>query len=177
MLVQFITKIPKKTRTRVYDFNMKSLFVSLALATLVQSAHGLDNGFCFERYGQAFSVDPDILKAISFVESRHNPTALNQNLTTIDYGHMQINSYWIENLLGEHYENLNDPCFCTAIGAYILSSCINSYGLNQDALSCYNSGKSLDLLTSTTRKRVERYITLVQKKFLELKQESPVSRE
>ena len=158
---------------------MRLFILAVFMTVLVFPAYALEPKYlyCFEKYGQAFDVNPVVLEAISWVESRHNPTALNQNLTTIDFGHMQINSYWIDQILGDQYANLNDPCFCTAIGAYILSGCVNSYGLNQDALSCYNSGKSLDRLTSATRKNVEQYIALVQKKFLELKKESSVSRE
>lgn len=127
--------------------------------------------FCFEKYGQAFDVDPIFLEAISFVESHHKPNAINvKSSTSIAYGHMQIHSYWIDPILGDQYENLDDACFCTAIGAYILRDCLDRNSSQEDVLSCYNSGKSLDLLTSDTRKSVERYITLVQERFLELKQ-------
>jgi len=160
---------------------MRLLLAILILTALGQPAFALEHKdqeqdqFCYKKYGQAFNVDPDVLEAISWVESRHNPTAINTNSeTSIDYGHMQINSYWIDQLLGEQYSSLDDPCFCTAIGAYILNGCINSYGLNQDALSCYNSGKSLDLLGAETRKRVEKYIALVHKKYEEIKQTSNV---
>lgn len=155
---------------------MRLLLILFILIALVHPAYALEqtdlnqDRYCFRKYGQTFGVDPDLLEAISWVESKHDPTALNRGPETISYGHMQINSYWIEPLLGEEFSQLDDPCFCTAIGAYILSSCINNNGLNQNALSCYNSGKSLDRLDPDVRKLVERYITQVQKKFQEMKQ-------
>ena len=126
---------------------------------------GISSDFCFTSTAEKYGIDPLLLEAISYVESRNNPQALSRNDTqSIDYGHMQINSYWIK-YLGMSYLKLNDPCFCTKVGAAILVNCIGSYGLNINALSCYNSGKKLSSLEKEVRQKVEGYIGKVKMRY------------
>lgn len=110
------------------------------------------------------NIDSVLIESISWVESRHDPKALGHNPNSVDYGHMQINSYWIE-YLGEDYLDLDDPCYCTQIGTEILSDCINSYGYNRDALSCYNSGKPIYKLGPKVKERVLDYIRKVESRY------------
>lgn len=123
-----------------------------------------DDDFCFYSVSEKFGLDRILLESISYVESSHNSSALNVNSSSIDFGHMQINSYWIS-VLGEDYLYLDEPCYCTKIGAEILSDCINSYGYNRDALSCYNSGKPLDKLNNPTRGKVLQYIAKIESRY------------
>ena len=123
--------------------------------------------FCFSEIGAKFDIDPLLLEAISYVESRNDPLAISHNQQSIDYGHMQINSYWIK-YLGVEYIKLNNPCFCTKVGAAILANCIDVHGFNKDALSCYNSGKPLDSLRPEVKTKVLAYIGSVKKRYTHL---------
>ena len=123
------------------------------------------NDFCFESAGSSYGIPPALLEAISYTESKNIADSLNENKNgTIDYGHMQINSIWIKEI-GWYFAVLDNPCFCTFMGAKILSQCIVQNGYNYDALSCYRSGKPLDRLSHQTRNDVIRYIELVKERF------------
>lgn len=96
--------------------------------------------FCFNQAGEMYNVSPVVLWAISKVESNFNNVAINYNNNGYgyDYCHMQINSRWYASL--KHvWNNLSDPCFCTKVGAWILSQCIQKYGNTWDAIGCYNA--------------------------------------
>jgi hypothetical protein len=70
---------------------------------------------------------------------------------------MQINSLWVSQL-GETYLDLNDPCYCTQVGAYVLLGCINRHGYTADAISCYNTGRALDQLSGRKKIAAEKYV-------------------
>lgn len=142
---------------------MYRLIISLFFIFWAANSTASDK-FCFSSVAQEMNLDRTLLESISYVESRHNPSAVGYNKGSIDYGHMQINSYWIE-YLGEDYLELDDPCYCTRIGAEILTDCINSYGYNRDALSCYNSGKPIANLSPQVKERVLHYINKVEKRY------------
>jgi soluble lytic murein transglycosylase-like protein len=142
-----------------------AILLSLLPLICVVSCHAQTDTFCFEEAGKDYGVSPRLLEAISWTESRHDPAAININPNgTTDYGHMQINSLWVS-LIGETYLALDDPCFCTKVGAYILSGCIEKYGYNSNALSCYNSGRPLAKLKGDTRKQVITYVRRVEARY------------
>ena len=134
----------------------------------VSSCRAETDAFCYESAGKDYGISPRLLEAISWTESRHDTAAININPNgTTDYGHMQINSLWVA-LIGETYLALDDPCFCTKVGAYILSGCIGKHGYNTNALSCYNSGRPLNKLKGDTRKRVITYVRRVEARYAQL---------
>lgn len=143
-------------------FKTCSIIVFLLIAIPIYANNPTD--FCFTATGENFDIDPLLLEAISYVESRNDPQAIGYNLESIDYGHMQINSYWIK-YLGVEYIKLSDPCFCTKVGAAILANCIDVHGFNKDALSCYNSGKRLASLRPEVKTKVLAYIGSVEKRY------------
>ena len=49
---------------------------------------------CFDRIARDKGLDADLLRAIAFVESSGNPSAVGRNASSEDYGLMQINSGW-----------------------------------------------------------------------------------
>lgn len=75
-----------------------------------------------------------------------NPEAINKNLNgTYDVGLMQINTIWKPVLGEERWQHLDDACYNTKTGSWILANCIETYGYNWKAIGCYNSrtpGKS-----------------------------------
>jgi soluble lytic murein transglycosylase-like protein len=98
---------------------------------------------CFIEAGRMYKVHPDILRAITKVESNFNPRALNKNQNgTYDIGIMQINSSWIPVLKQYGLNNpswLWDPCYNIHVGAWILSQCVQQYGYTWEAIGCYNA--------------------------------------
>jgi soluble lytic murein transglycosylase-like protein len=155
------------------------LTIPLTLAVMVSisfsipaGCHPSDDGYCFESISKISGIPAELLMAISYVESNHTPDAINFNKNgSVDYGHMQINSIWVS-LVGNVYLELNDPCLCTTIGAYILSDCIGRYGYNTDAISCYNTGRPLKQLSGERKKAAQNYIKKVSKRYKLMKPEA-----
>ena len=138
------------------------LFVALALITKVHA-------YCFEEAGQRYSVSPVLLYAISSVESAFDTLAVNVNTNgSEDRGHMQINTFW-KKYIGDHgWSSLYDPCYCTNVGAWIMSQCIERYGNTWDAVACYHCGHSPADMPEERRPEAYRYIDKVQEKLNKL---------
>jgi soluble lytic murein transglycosylase-like protein len=99
-----------------------------------------DNDYCFEKAATTYNISPQLLWAISKHESGHNTKAINFNKDgSFDFCHMQVNSKWRSTIGEERWRYLNDPCYCTLIGAWILSMCIQKHGYTWQAVGCYNS--------------------------------------
>ncbi|KAB1469111.1 lytic transglycosylase domain-containing protein [Cronobacter sakazakii] len=105
--------------------------------------------YCYAQAGEAYSIDPLLLIAISQVESGLNPKAVNVNkkgtqYETEDLGLMQINSSWLPTLTTKwnitRQKLLNDPCQNVYVGAYILAMNIKENGVNWASIGAYNAG-------------------------------------
>lgn len=97
---------------------------------------------CFKEASSRYGVPEDLLRAISHVESRGNPSATNTNKNgSTDIGHMQINSYWLPKLakFGITKTQLMNACTNTHIGAWILASNIARMGYRWEAIGAYNA--------------------------------------
>jgi len=109
---------------------------------------------CFEQAAARYGVPEDLLRAISHVESRGNPSARNKNKNgSTDIGHMQINSYWLP-ILAKHgitKSQLMNACTNTHVGAWILANNISHMGYRWEAVGAYNS-KNPARAASYTRK-------------------------
>ena len=126
--------------------------------------------FCFNEAGEYFDINPELLKAIAYTESRLDPIAVNTSNSngTVDYGLMQINSAWFEKLksLGISEDDvINDPCTNVFTGAWILALNFQSHGECWESVGAYNAGFS-------SRKEVVRskYITIVKSNFQALRE-------
>jgi soluble lytic murein transglycosylase-like protein len=101
---------------------------------------------CYEQAGREYTINPDLLRAIAFVESSWNNGAINQNANgSEDVCLMQINSFWIKHLAryGVTRERLiNDPCLCVRTGAYVLAGEISRVGQTWLAVGQYHRGPS-----------------------------------
>lgn len=96
--------------------------------------------FCFEEAAKEYSVPATWLWAIAKHESNFNPAAINRNADgSIDFGVMQINSWWIKKYGMELWNALGDPCTNIRMGAFALSDCISRYGRTWEAIGCYNA--------------------------------------
>ncbi len=119
-------------------------------------------GGCLERAAAWAEVNPMLLRAIAWVESRGNPRALNWNRNgTYDVGLMQINSSWYHQGLKLWWRHMGHPCVNVAAGAWVLKQCIAVHGYTWDAVGCYNAGA--DWKRSVKRAPLARaYIAKVQ---------------
>ncbi|MDA0126104.1 lytic transglycosylase domain-containing protein [Vibrio sp. MM46] len=108
------------------------------------------SAFCFDEAGQYYNVSPDLLRAISQVESSLDPAAYNENknaagkITSRDFGLMQINSIWFSKLadLNVNEKNVYEPCFNVSLGAWVLSTNFATHGYNWNSIGAYNAGFS-----------------------------------
>lgn len=101
---------------------------------------------CFEQASKRYGIHPDLLRAISKVESDGNVKAINRNGNgSRDIGHMQINSTWLPTLkrYGITEQTLFDPCINTLVGAWVLARNFRELGYNWNAIGAYNA-KSKD---------------------------------
>jgi soluble lytic murein transglycosylase-like protein len=97
---------------------------------------------CFDEAGAYHSVNPWVMRAIVFRESRFNPrtVASNKNNTS-DFGLSGINSVHLPELAtyGISRDDLFDPCKAIYVGAWRLRKMIKKYGNNWQAVGAYHS--------------------------------------
>lgn len=126
------------------------------------------NAFCFDEAGKVFDINPQLLKAIAYTESRLDPNAINSANSngTADYGLMQINSSWFKKLADfgvSESSVINEPCVNVHVGAWILAQNMAQSGDGWLAVGAYNAG-----YRESRKNARERYIALVQKNLMEL---------
>lgn len=121
----------------------KILALTLAFAAIFLVAIEKVEAFDFDGAAQRYGVPPEILEAISLVESRRNPLAVGVNKNkTVDLGHMQVNSDW-NGKKGIDWSKLTDSQYCTYVAAWILANELQRYNGNiWDAVASYHIGKS-----------------------------------
>jgi len=131
---------------------MKKLLL-LGLLITSSTANSED---CFDLAGRDYHIDPDLLRAIAWNESRFNAGAIGKNTdSSIDVGVMQINSQHFPKLgaIGITRENLlGDACMNIYTGAYFLAQAFNKWGVNWQSVGAYNAG-----FKKTDRQAKKRY--------------------
>lgn len=114
--------------------------IALAVALITVFSPRDVEAFCFDEAGRLFAISPKLLEAIARHESRLDPTAINRNTNgTYDYGLMQINSSWKDDLGERVWKSISNPCQNVKVGAWILAGCIKEHGYNWTAVGCYNA--------------------------------------
>jgi soluble lytic murein transglycosylase-like protein len=126
--------------------------------------------FCFDEAGKKYDINPRLLKAIAYTESRLDQTAVNDRNGngTVDYGLMQINSAWLGKLeeFGVFKSHIiNEPCTNVHVGAWILAQNFAHSGEGWLAVGAYNAGYSKDREAAR-----QRYINIVKTNFERLSQ-------
>ncbi|HGJ5866200.1 transglycosylase SLT domain-containing protein [Arsenophonus nasoniae] len=123
---------------------------------------------CFYLAGRDYKIDPDLLRAIAWVESKYNPNAIGKNNNnSIDIGLMQINSQHINYLksLGiTPYQLRNDACMNIYTGAYFLALAFNKWGVTWQAIGAYNAGFKNNEIQNKQRLIYARKINKVYRK-------------
>lgn len=133
-------------------------FIRLILVGLILAGSLLSlpaRAFCFQEAGARYHIDPLLLRAMTNVESRFNPRAVNHNrnrhgkVTSTDYGLMQINSSHIPELralgiIHSERDLLTNTCLNVQIGAWILAKSLKRCGVTWQCLGSYNAGFAED---------------------------------
>ena len=116
---------------------MKHLLLLILLAFAGTTVSAAED--CFDRIAQKKGLDADLLRAIAFVESSGNPSAVGRNASSEDYGLMQINSGWLKRFKTSKSELLNDACFNVQVGTEILADNFTRAVHPWDAVGAYNA--------------------------------------
>jgi soluble lytic murein transglycosylase-like protein len=99
---------------------------------------------CWEQAGQAYGIDPLLLKAIAWKESNGRADAIGPLLPDGNraLGLMQINTIHLPALApyGIRREDLFDACVSQRVGAWVLADCIQRFGPTWKAVGCYYTG-------------------------------------
>ena len=98
-----------------------------------------EDRYCFKRYGKLYNIDPDLLRAISIVESQGKNVKRGNHNGTADYGHMQINTINVNRFNLDTTRLVNDPCYCTEQAARILNELFLKYGRRWETIGMYHS--------------------------------------
>jgi soluble lytic murein transglycosylase-like protein len=115
-------------------------FGLVVFVTLYFVAPVIAGEYCFEEAALEYEVPAALLWAIAKVESDFDPSAYNSNgVSSFDVGVMQINSSWRKTLGEPLWQSLGDVCTNIKVGAWVLSDCLQRYGLTYRGIGCYNA--------------------------------------
>ncbi|MDR5787457.1 MULTISPECIES: lytic transglycosylase domain-containing protein [unclassified Caballeronia] len=111
----------------------------LAASLAPRAAHADD---CFEQAGAYQGVNPLVLRAVAWRESKGDAAALNRNANgSIDIGQLQINSIHVPDLArqGIPHRALADPCVNVFVAAWLLKQKMVKHGNTWRAIGAYHS--------------------------------------
>ncbi|EHD3096074.1 TPA: transglycosylase SLT domain-containing protein [Salmonella enterica] len=153
-----------------FKLHIALFFVFTAFFFLSDIAHATS---CYVRAGRYYKIDPDLLLAIAWKESRLDKHAIGQNphggygtgLMQVDSQHFkELKTYGIT-----PHRLLNDSCLNIYTGAYYLAIAFRKFGRTWQAVGAYNAGFKINeiqnqrrLLYSNDVKRI--YLTIKRKK-------------
>ncbi|HBX8129734.1 TPA: lytic transglycosylase, partial [Klebsiella pneumoniae] len=117
---------------------MKGVAFGIILSLIPLSSMAAD---CFDMAGRDYKIDPDLLRAISWQESRFKIDAIGRNpVTGYGSGLMQIDSQHFNELSRYGIEPdhlLSDACLNIYTGAYYLAQAFKKWGVSWDAVGAY----------------------------------------
>ncbi|WP_224788650.1 lytic transglycosylase domain-containing protein [Pandoraea terrae] len=97
---------------------------------------------CFEQAGMYQGVNPTLLRAIAWYESKGDPRAVHRNANgSVDIGQLQINSVHFTALAqnGVPSRALTDACVNIYVAAWLLKQKMVKYGNTWSAVGAYHS--------------------------------------
>nr|WP_244133091.1 lytic transglycosylase domain-containing protein [Burkholderia metallica] len=137
---------------------------TFALLATSPAAADVCKGNIFNDAAALYHLDPDLLRAITWVESRGVPSAVGPRLSDGHraWGAAQINDVHLPELVsyGVTQRDLLNPCVNLKLSAWVLANCIQSKGAIWAAVGCYNTGPG-----STNAAAQARYVRLVQRAY------------
>ena len=98
---------------------------------------------CWSAAAAQYDLPVELLYAIAYVESRHDPSAIaHADDGTHSVGLMQVNSSWFPTLAthGIDARRVREPCVNIQVGAWILSQEVRRYGATWHAIGAYYAG-------------------------------------
>lgn len=129
---------------KVSKNNLRAFLVGGILAVSGQVFANANTEQCWGEASQMYGVDPALLMAIAWKESRGRVSSVGPILSDGNraLGLMQINTIHMSMLSrhGIRKEDLFDPCVSKKIGAYVLADCIKRFGSSWKAVGCYYGG-------------------------------------
>ena len=134
--------------------NKRRLLNSLIVSIVVFIGFSVNSAKanCWEQAGSRYNIDPLLLMAIGWKESRGKPTAVGPPLSdgNVALGLMQVNTIHLPRLrsYGVRREDLFDACTSIDIGASVLRDCINKYGNIWRSVGCYYGGPASKAYTA-----------------------------
>lgn len=114
--------------------------LALALSAFTSAPARADD--CFEQAAVYQGVNPVILRAVAWHESKGDPAAINRNANgSIDVGQLQINSVHFSDLkrLGIPHRALTDACVNIYVAAWLIKQKMVKYGNTWRAIGAYHS--------------------------------------
>ncbi|WP_244129492.1 lytic transglycosylase domain-containing protein, partial [Burkholderia gladioli] len=147
-------------------FGLFRYIVLLAVAAITMIAASpasadVCTGNVFTEAAALYQLDPDLLRAITWVESHGQPGAVGPRLADGHraWGAAQINDVHLPELVsyGVTQRDLLNPCINLRLSAWVLANCIRAKGPTWAAVGCYNTGPG-----SRNTAAQARYVRLVQ---------------
>lgn len=121
-----------------------ALCVAISLIAITLFISSIVRASCWNDAGKNYGIDPLLLKAIAWKESRGRTDAIGPKLKNGNHalGLMQINSAHLPKLaqFGILREHLFNPCVSQKVGAWLLAECIQRFGQTWKAVGCYYAG-------------------------------------
>lgn len=136
------------------------IVIAVASPFLSPSLASAQSGDCITQAAQCFQVNPLLIKAIIWHESKNQPQAVNINKNrTVDVGIMQINTVHFSSLKARGIDEQRlrqDSCANVFSGTWILKQKIERYGYTWDGIGSYHSRTAIP-----REKYVEKIVSLI----------------
>lgn len=120
------------------------IFHNLMIVALVTLLPRLSGASCWDQAAATYGMDPLLLKAIGWQESRGWSHAVGPRLPDNNraLGVMQINTVHLPTLKhsGIVRQDLFDACISQTLGAWVLADCMLKFGDTWRAVGCYYAG-------------------------------------
>ncbi|MDE1179630.1 lytic transglycosylase domain-containing protein [Paraburkholderia sp.] len=116
--------------------------LALLLVMIANVAYAADGKECFNEAAAYQGVNPQVLRAVAWYESKGDAAAVHQNSNgSIDVGQAQINSIHFSALArqGVPHRALTDPCVNVYVAAWLLKQKMIKYGNTWAAIGAYHS--------------------------------------
>ncbi len=133
---------PKAAGLRRHRGHAGTLAGSLLVVSLLLFHGAARAQDCFEQAGTYQGVNPSVLRAIAWFESKGDPAAVNRNANgSIDVGQLQINSVHFNDLArhGVPSRALTDSCVNVFVAAWLLKQKMVRHGNTWRAIGAYHS--------------------------------------
>ncbi|EFR6822945.1 transglycosylase SLT domain-containing protein [Salmonella enterica] len=116
----------------------------LSAVCLIIISHSALASDCFESAGKDAGIDPDLLRAIAWHESRLQYDVIGKNpVSGYGMGLMQIDSQHLANMRTRGIDRellVSDICTNIYTGTLILAQAFNKWGATWEAVGAYNAG-------------------------------------